>query len=223
MKRMLGTSLPGCLLGLGLGLLVLQALLDVVASAHQALQTQRLALRRQESEGIARQIVGAVAEASRRQAPCPEACDARSQPLAAHPGAQGEVLESRFIADGAPGACGEAAPALGTAHRYRLDIDGSGTLRCALDGHAPQPLADGLGAWELEFVELRGEVCAPDAAPCRPMLRRVTATQVRDWSRVVLLRARSRSAPPAPPGPPGSPPPELEFWVSLPLLGSGAP
>ncbi len=219
MRRMLGASLPGCLLGLGLGLLVLQALLDVVASAHQALQTQRLELRRQESEGIARQMLGAVAEASRRQALHAAGADAGARALAVHPGAQGEVLEARFIADGAPGACGEAAPAAGTEHRYRLDVDGAGTLRCALDGHAPQPLADGLGAWELEFVELRGEPCAPDAAACRPTLRRVPAAGVRDWSRVVLMHARPRKHPPGPPAPP---PPAMPSWVALPLLGGGA-
>ena len=228
MKRMHGTSLPGCLLGLGLGLLVLQALLDVVASAHQALQTQRLALRRQESEGVAGQMLRTVAEASRRQAlraAGPDAgvdagVDARGDALAAHPGAQGEALEARFIADGAPGACGEAAPAAGTEHRYRLDIDGAGTLRCAMDGHAPQPLADGLGAWELEFVEWRGEACTPGAGPCRPLLRRVHATGVRDWSRVVLVRARPRSHMP---GLPAATPPALPSWVALPLLGGELP
>ena len=218
MKPMLGASLPGCLLGLGLGLLVMQALLDVVASAHQALHTQRLALRRQEAEGVARQMLSAVAEASRRQALSAARPEAPSQALAAHPGEQGEVLEARFVADGAPGACGEAAPAAGTSHRYRLDIDGAGSLRCALDGHAPQPLADGLGAWELEFVELRGEPCAPAAAPCRPLLRRVPATGVRDWSRVVLMHARPRSHPPGPSAPS---PPALSSWVALPLLGGG--
>ena len=119
------------------------------------------------------------------------------------------------MADGAPGACGEAAPAAGSTHRYRLDIDSAGTLRCALDGHAPQPLVDGLGAWELEFVELRDGACAPTAPSCGPRLRRVRAAQVLDWNRVVLMRARLRMTSPAPSLAPAA---AAQSWVALPLL-----
>lgn len=212
MRRERGASLAGCLLGLGLGLLVLQALLDVVASAHHALQAQRLALRRQESEALAQQLLRAVAEASRRGGG-PQADGASGAPaLTVRPGPGGELLEANFVADAAPGACGEAAQPEGSAHRYRLDIDGAGTLRCRLDAHAPQPLADGLGAWELEFVELRGASCAAEAAGCTPRLRRVRAPQVQDWNQVLLMRARLRG--PAPGSRPGAP----QSWVALPLV-----
>ncbi len=220
--RTRGSSLPGCLLGLGLGLLVLQALLDVVASAHQTLHTQRLLLRRQESEAMAQQLLRAVAEASRRPSGAadsrpPRGRPPQSLPLEARPGPQGEVLEASFVADGAPGACGEAAPAAGSTHRYRLDIDSAGTLRCALDGHAPQPVVDGLGAWELEFVELRDGACASSTPSCAPRLRRVRAAQVLDWNRVVLMRARLRMTSAAPSLAPAA---VAQSWVALPLLRS---
>ena len=219
-SRTRGSSLPGCLLGMGLGLLVLQALLDVVASAHQALLAQRLSLRRQESEALAQQLLRAVAEASRRQSGAtdsrlPQGQPARSRPLDAWSVPQGEVLEASFVADGAPSACGEAAPAAGSTHRYRLDIDPAGTLRCALDGHAPQPVVDGLGSWELEFVELRAGACASTAPSCAPRLRRVRAAQVLDWNRVVLMRARLRMRSPAPSLDPAT---AAQSWVALPLL-----
>lgn len=210
MKRQRGASLAGCLLGLGLGLLVLQALLDVVASAHHALQAQRLALRRQESEALAQQLLRAVAEASRRGQDAQ--ADSAAPALAVRPGPGGEVLEANFVAGAAPGACGEAAQPEGGVHRYRLDIDAAGTLRCRLDAHAPQPLADGFGAWELEFVELRGGPCATQAAGCSPRLRRVRAPQVQDWNHVVLMRARLRG--PAPRAASGAP----QSWVALPLV-----
>lgn len=212
MKRQRGASLAGCLLGLGLGLLVLQALLDVVASAHHALQAQRLALRRQESEAVAQQLLRAVAEASRRGQGTQADPAAGAAALAARPGPGGEVLEANFVADGAPGACGEAVQPEGSAHRYRLDIDAAGTLRCRLDAHAPQPLADGLGVWELEFVELRGGPCAAETPGCTPRLRRVRAPQVQDWNHVVLMRARLRG--PAPRSRAGAP----QSWVALPLV-----
>ena len=219
-SRTRGSSLPGCLLGMGLGLLVLQALLDVVASAHQTLHTQRLLLRRQESEALVQQLLRAVAEASRRQAgPAgsrpPQGLPPRIRPLDARSDPQGEVLEASFVADGAPGACGEAAPAAGSTHRYRLDIDSAGTLRCALDGHAPQPVVDGLGAWEFEFIELRAGACASTAASCAPRLRRVRAAQVLDWNRVVLMRVRLRMSSPAPSLDPAA---AAQSWVALPLL-----
>lgn len=183
--RQRGAGLVGCLAGLSLGLLVLQAMLELVTCAQQVLLARVQLLRLQEAQDIAQTVLQAVAQASRGQPGTPSA-DAPDEPLRVLPGAAGGVLRARFVADGAPGACGETALAPDGTHTYRLDIDPSGTLRCAVDGHVAQPLADGLGAWELEFVESRGSAQAP-------RLRNCAASQVRDWNRIVLMRACLRA------------------------------
>ncbi len=185
MKRQRGGTLASCLVGLGLGLLVLQALFDTLAAVHQTLLGQRAQLDALQAQDIAQALLRAVARAPARgstagagaaSAPRPE-----PQVSVSHDPA-GVVLRADFLADGAPGACGEALPADAWLHAYRLRVDASGTLRCGVDGRSPQPVVDGLGRWRLDFIEDRG-------APAAPRLRRVGSAQVHDWRRVLLLRA----------------------------------
>ena len=204
MKRQRGGSLASCLVGLALGLLVLQALFDTLAAVRQALLGQRAQLDALQAQEIAQALLRAVAQAPARGSAA--GADAASAPrpqlqVSVSRDPAGEVLRADFVADGAPGACGEAQPANGRLHAYRLRIDLSGTLQCGVDGRSPQPVADGLGRWRLDFLEDRG-------TPAAPRLRRVGSAQVRDWRRVLLLRACLAAAT-------GAPRPPACHWVDL--------
>ncbi len=204
MKRQRGHGLASCLLGLALGLLVLQALFDTLACVRQTLLRQRLQLDALQAQDIAQALLRAVARApARGSAAGGDAASAHQPPLqvAVSRDPAGEVLHADFVADGAPGACGEAQPVDGRHHAYRLRVDASGVLQCGVDGWSPQPVTDGLGRWRLDVIEDRG-------APAAPRLRRVAAAQVHDWRRVLLLRACLI-------GPAGAPGQPACHWVDL--------
>ena len=169
MSSQRGAGLLDCLVGLALGLLVLQGLADALASAQRGAQAQRDALRTREAHDIARLLLQAVACAG----------------LRVHSAAGVDTLHVRFAGPTPAGSCGGAPGAVGTRHAYRLWLDDSGTLHGAADGHVAQPLADGLAAWRLELLQVSGP---PEA----PRLRLSGAAQVLDWQRVVLLRAEVR-------------------------------
>lgn len=171
MSSQRGAGLLDCLVGLALGLLVLQGLADALASAQRGAQAQRDALRTREAHDIARQMLQAVACAGPR----------------VHSAGGVDTLHARFAEPAAAGSCGGAPGPEGTTHAYHLWLDDTGTLHGAADGHVPQPLADGLAAWRFELLQVSGP---PEA----PRLRLSGAAQVRDWQRVVLLRTEVRDA-----------------------------
>ena len=209
MKPQRGSTLASCLLGLALGLLVLQALFDTLACVRQTLLRQRAQLDALQAQDIAQALLRAVAQAPARgfaaEADASPAQQPALQAWVSHEAAD-DVLHADFVADGTAGACGEAQPADGRRHAFHLRIDASGTLQCGVDGRSPQPVTDALAGWRLDFIEQRG--CA-----AAPRLRRVDSAQVRDWRHVRLLRACLAAPADAPDRP-------ACHWVQLDAPGS---
>lgn len=209
MSRQRGAGLLDALVGLALGLLVLQGLIAALGSALRAAQEQRDALLQREAGELLPQVLREVIAASgTRGQPGPEAAPA----LRVTADADGELLEARFLTAGPPGvggACGEAPRTGAGLHRYRLRLDASGTLRCGVDGEASRPLADRVGRWRLELLEARGSAEAP-------RLRLVDPAQVRDWRRVSLVRAHV--SPYAAAGTPAR-----SYWMAPPALDPEEP
>lgn len=203
--RQRGAGLLDGLLGLALGLLVLQGLVDALSCAWRTLQAQREALLQREARELLPQLLRAVVDASRTRArPGENPVQPVPHGLRVLAAAGGPVLEARFAGDAAPGACGEAPRDGPIPRSYRLAWDAAGTLHCSVDLGTPRPMLDGGGPWELEFVETTG-------TPGAQRLRIVRAEQVRDWQRVALMHARlpepARAARPSPPC--------LDHWVAL--------
>ncbi len=213
MNAQRGHALLDSLLGLGLGLLILQALLEVLACAQQAARQQRLLARQLQAGAAADTLLRAVVAASgRRGAPDqpPAPASVPQAWLRMRADARGLRLHSAFVADATPGACGEAPSRTPVRRAYRVSPGGAGKLRCALDEHPAQPMVEAITAWDARLLEARG----PEAAP---RWRRVAAAEGVDgvdWRRVELLQLRlSGARAPAPAGP------AAECWIALPALG----
>lgn len=198
LKRPRGHALLGSLLGLALGLLLLQALVESLAAVQQACRQQLLLARQRDALAVSQAALRALTWASRMQ---PAA--AGDAALRVVTGADGPVVQVSWLADTLPGACGEAPQPAGSLHRYRLQVDRSGSLRCGVDDLAAQPLADGLASWRLQAVEAVGE-------PGAPRWRLRPADAVTDWRRVALLRRCAAAATPAA---------DDAQWLALPTLG----
>lgn len=209
MIRQRGAGLLDALVGLALGLLVLQGLVAALGSALRAARDQRDALLQREASELLPQVLRDVIAASGIQGrPGPETAPA----LRVAADADGDLLEARFLAAGPPeasGACGEAPRTGADRHSYRLRLDVTGTLRCSVDGEPSRPLADRVGRWRLELLEARGSAEAP-------RLRLVEPAQVRDWRRVSLVRAHL--SPHAPAGTPAQ-----SYWLAPPALDPEEP
>lgn len=199
LTRPRGHALLGNLLGLALGLLLLQALLEALATVQQACRQQALLARQRDALAVAQVRLRALAWASRQRA----ASAGEPAALRVVSGVDGPAVQAWSIADAAAGACGEAPQPAGSRHRYRLEVDRSGSLRCGVDQLAAQPLADGLAAWRLQAVEASGDVAAP-------RWRLLPAAEVVDWRRVAVLRRGAASAAPAA---------DDAQWLALPALG----
>ncbi len=211
MRSERGAGLLECLVGLALGLLVLQALVDALARAAQAVQAQRAALLQREAQDILHEVVRAVIEAS---GPPPPSGAAPAQPrLAVAPGAAGERLQVGLRARATRGLCGDASLDQAVHHVHHLDLDRAGTLRCAVDHGVAQPLADHLGRWRLHAVEASGPAHAP-------RWRMLEAARVRDWRRVVLLQITLRAPPP--PGREAAAAQPISLCLALPPLDTAS-
>lgn len=213
MTRQRGAGLLDALVGLALGLLVLQGLVAALGSALRAAQDQRDALLRREASELLPQVLREVIAVSGSQGqPGPDAAPALRVTVAADAEGDLHLLEARFLAAGPPGAggaCGEAPRSRGGRHSYRLGLDAGGTLRCSVDGEPARPLADRVGRWRLDLLETRGSADAP-------RLRLVDPSHVRDWRRVSLLRARLITRAPA-----GAP--AQSYWIAPPVLDPPEP
>ncbi len=202
LKRPRGHALLGSLLGLALGLLLLQALVEALAAVQQACRQQALLARQRDALAVSQASLRALAWAARQRA----ASAGEPAALRVVSGIDGPAVQVLWVADAAAGACGEAPQPVGSRHRYRLEVDRSGSLRCGVDQLAARPLADGLAAWRLQAVEALGDVAAP-------RWRLLPAAEVVDWRRVEVLRRGATSAAPAA---------EDAQWLTLPALGWAA-
>lgn len=196
-RRQHGASLLDCLVGLTLGLLVLQALVDALGSVARAVQARRDDLLRHEAHALVHEVLRNVIAESATGAAAPA--------LHAESGPHGARLHAR--ADGNAALACAASPTGVAGHVQHLWTDADGTLQCAVDRRVAQPVADGVGRWTLEFVEAVGSADAP-------RLRVAGVDDVRDWRRVRLVRARLRAAATHR----GRGPAVQEVWVAAPAL-----